>query len=113
MGYLWHDRPVDHGIDGEIELVSPDGTPLNIAVMVQGKARGRPFAYERSERSAGGKQVNLWMSGLLEQGFTMVQTGSELPGPAHGWLLQPAPNAGRLLAPDDTVAYEGGLTQPE
>ena len=23
MGYLWHDRRVDHGIDGEIELVSP------------------------------------------------------------------------------------------
>jgi len=30
---------------------------------------------ERSERSASGEQVNPWMSGLLEQGFTMVQTG--------------------------------------
>jgi hypothetical protein len=29
MGYLWHERRVDHGIDGEIELVGdvPDNVP--------------------------------------------------------------------------------------
>jgi len=42
MGYLWHDRRVDHGIDGEIELVAPDSSALNLVVMVQSKATTRP-----------------------------------------------------------------------
>lgn len=57
--------------------------------------------------------MNLWMSGLLDRGFTMLRTGGEFPGLVGGWLVQLAPNAARLLAPDQTVAYEGGLTQPE
>ena len=67
---------------------------------------------ELSGRTAAGEPVSLWTSGLLERGFTLVRTGGELPGPADGWLLQLAPDAARLLAPDDTVAYEGGLDQP-
>lgn len=66
MGYLWHDRRVDHGIDGEIELVSPDGTPLNIVVMVQSKARGRPFAYETTDSfqwTADPADLDYWLSG--------------------------------------------------
>src|SRR5260221_6283332 len=66
MGYLWHDRPVDHGIDGEIELVSPDGTPLNIVVMVQSKARGRPFADETADSfqwTADAADLDYWLSG--------------------------------------------------
>jgi Domain of unknown function (DUF4365) len=66
MGYLWHDRRVDHGIDGEIELVSPDGTPLNVVVMVQSKARGRPFAYETDDSfqwTAEPADLDYWLSG--------------------------------------------------
>src|SRR5260370_14244976 len=66
MGYLWHDRRVDHGIDGEIELVSPDGIPLNIVVMVQSKARGRRFAYETDDSfqwTADPADLDYWLSG--------------------------------------------------
>ncbi len=52
------------------------------------------------------------MSGLLEQGFTLLRTGGEFRGPVDGWLSQLAPDAARLLAPDASVAYEGGLDQP-
>jgi hypothetical protein len=66
MGYLWHDRRVDHGIDGEIELVSPDGTALNIVVMVQSKARSRPFAFETADSfqwTADPADLDYWLSG--------------------------------------------------
>ncbi len=49
MGYLWHDRRVDHGIDGEIELVAEDGSALNLVVMVQSKATTRPFMHETED----------------------------------------------------------------
>jgi hypothetical protein len=42
MGFIWHPRRVDHGIDGEIELVDRDRRrPLNRTVSVQSKARQR------------------------------------------------------------------------
>ena len=46
MGFIWHPRRVDHGIDGEIELVSPDGAALNRVLLVQSKATERRFAGE-------------------------------------------------------------------
>jgi hypothetical protein len=49
MGYLYHDRRVDHGIDGEIELVSPNGDALNLVIMVQSKASNRPHTFETAD----------------------------------------------------------------
>ncbi len=47
MGYVWHDRRVDAGIDGEIELRDPDTeVALNRIILVQSKASERPFARE-------------------------------------------------------------------
>jgi len=46
MGFIWHPRRVDHGIDGEIELVSPDEATLNRVLLVQSKATERRFAGE-------------------------------------------------------------------
>jgi hypothetical protein len=66
MGYLWHERRVDHGIDGEIELVGPDGSALNLVVMVQSKASDRQFS---SETDAGFRwkaaqaDLDYWLSG--------------------------------------------------
>ena len=49
MGYIWHPRRVDHGIDGEIELVDQvHRRPLNRPILVQSKARQR-FAGEDTE----------------------------------------------------------------
>lgn len=67
---------------------------------------------ELSEPTAGGEPVNLLVARLLDQGFTLLRTAGHLPAPADGWLLEVTAAAGRLLAPDDTIAYEGPVTQP-
>src|SRR3954451_6241913 len=49
MGFIWHPRRTDHGIDGEIELVDRDQRrPLNRTISVQSKARER-FPGENDE----------------------------------------------------------------
>jgi hypothetical protein len=48
MGFLYHDRRVDHGIDGEIELVA-DGSALNRVIMVQSKASNRSHTFETAD----------------------------------------------------------------
>lgn len=48
MGFIWHPRVTDHGVDGEIELVERyKRRPLNRTISVQSKARER-FAGEDS-----------------------------------------------------------------
>lgn len=47
MGYVWHDRRVDAGIDGEIELRDPaTELALNRLILVQSKASELPFTRE-------------------------------------------------------------------
>jgi hypothetical protein len=41
-----------------------------------------------SARTAGGDQMNLFLSALLDRGFNLLRTGGQLPRPAAGWLLQ-------------------------
>jgi hypothetical protein len=66
MGYLYHDRRVDHGIDGEIELVGPGGEALNRVVMVQSKASNRRHAFETDDGfqwTADPADLDYWLSG--------------------------------------------------
>jgi hypothetical protein len=35
--------------------------------------------------TAGGERMNLWLSGLLDQSFTLLRTAGQLPAPADGW----------------------------
>lgn len=50
MGFVWHARRIDHGIDGEIELVDTvTRTPLNRLIQVQSKASSLPFPGEDDE----------------------------------------------------------------
>ncbi|XRQ09245.1 DUF4365 domain-containing protein [Actinomadura welshii] len=66
MGFLYHDRRVDHGIDGEIELVGPGGEALNQVVMVQSKASNRAHAYETDDGfqwTADPADLDYWLSG--------------------------------------------------
>jgi hypothetical protein len=67
---------------------------------------------ELSEPTLGGEQRNLLVSGLLDQGFTMLRTAGQFPPPADGWLLELDAAGGRLLAPDHTVVYDGPLDRP-
>jgi hypothetical protein len=48
MGHIWREKGVDHGIDGEIELVDEDGHATNRVLWVQSKAQGdsNPFPGE-------------------------------------------------------------------
>jgi len=67
LGFIWHDRRVDHGIDGEIELVdSSSGTPLNAIVLVQSKAQDRPFPGETVDAFhylCDERDIDYWMGG--------------------------------------------------
>jgi hypothetical protein len=66
MGFLYHDRRVDHGIDGEIELVAADGTPLNCVVLVQSKASNRRQAFETADSfqwTADSADLDYWLGG--------------------------------------------------
>jgi hypothetical protein len=67
MGYLFHPRRVDHGIDGHLDLVdSRTGALLNLVLLVQSKAQDAPFANETPDsfhylcRPA---DLNLWLAG--------------------------------------------------
>ena len=47
LGHIWHDRRVDHGVDGAIEFVDPLArSASNLHVMVQSKATDVPFPGE-------------------------------------------------------------------
>lgn len=67
MGFLFHPRRVDHGIDGHIDLVDP-GTRevLNLVLLVQSKASELPFPYETDtsfQYTCNETDLNYWLSG--------------------------------------------------
>jgi hypothetical protein len=67
MGFIFHPRRVDHGVDGHIDLVDPgSGALLNQVLLVQSKASdGRfPFEDEYSFRyPCDPRDLDLWLSG--------------------------------------------------
>lgn len=67
MGYLFHPRRVDHGIDGHIDLVEPgSGALLNQTLLVQSKASDRPFSAETDQSFryiCDDRDLDLWLAG--------------------------------------------------
>lgn len=67
MGYLFHPRRVDHGIDGHIDLVEAStGAVLNLTLLVQSKAQDRPFPGETAEAFrylCDQRDLDMWLSG--------------------------------------------------
>jgi HEAT repeat protein len=67
MGFIFHPRRVDHGIDGHIDLVDPaSGVLLNHVLLVQSKAQNRPFASETEDGLhyiCEQRDLDLWLSG--------------------------------------------------
>lgn len=50
LGHIWHDRRIDHGIDGEIELVDQIGRGAsNVHILVQSKASSHSFPGETED----------------------------------------------------------------
>lgn len=67
MGFLFHPRRVDHGIDGHIDLVdSSSGEVLNLVLLVQSKASTLPFTAETDTSfryTCDERDLNYWLSG--------------------------------------------------
>jgi hypothetical protein len=67
MGFLFHPRRVDFGIDGHIDLVDPGtGRLLNSLVLVQSKASNRSFTEETSQGFrylCEERDLELWLAG--------------------------------------------------
>ncbi|MGH9197958.1 MAG: DUF4365 domain-containing protein, partial [Acidimicrobiia bacterium] len=67
MGFIFHPRRVDHGIDGHVDLVDPaSGALLNHVLLVQSKAQDRPFSSETEEGLhyiCEQRDLDLWLSG--------------------------------------------------
>ncbi|MGW3890411.1 DUF4365 domain-containing protein [Micromonospora chokoriensis] len=67
MGYLFHPRRVDHGIDGHIDLVDPANSQvLNLVLLVQSKASNSRFPYETDESfqyTCDEADLDYWLSG--------------------------------------------------
>jgi hypothetical protein len=67
MGYLFHPRRIDHGIDGHIDLVEAGtGAVLNLTLLVQSKAKDRPFQGESADGfcyPCDQRDLDMWLSG--------------------------------------------------
>lgn len=67
MGYLFHPRRVDHGIDGHIDLIEAgSGAVLNLTLLVQSKAQERPFPAETADGfryPCDQRDLEMWLSG--------------------------------------------------
>jgi hypothetical protein len=69
MGHIWRDKPVDHGIDGEIELVDPKTREATGRVVwVQSKAKGFDNRFLREsdcsfEFQCAARDIDYWLAG--------------------------------------------------
>ena len=69
MGFIFHPRRVDHGIDGHIDLVEPGAgnrAILSQTLLVQSKAQNRPFSFETDDSFryiCDERDLDLWLSG--------------------------------------------------
>lgn len=112
LGQTWHDRRVDHGIDGEIELIDPaTRRPLNRLVLVQSKASNSPFP---GETDAGfhflisNDDIAYWTNGtnpvivvcshpLADEIWWAPATRASPPGPGgKSWTIEFDKSADRL-----------------
>lgn len=112
LGQTWHDRRVDHGIDGEIELINPaTRQPLNRLVLVQSKASNSPFP---GETDAGfhflisNDDIAYWTNGtnpvivvcshpLADEIWWAPATRASPPGPGgKSWKIEFDKSADRL-----------------
>lgn len=67
MGYLFHPRRIDHGIDGHLDLVDARTMALlNLTILVQSKASENPFPSEDDHEFhylCRPQDLNLWLAG--------------------------------------------------
>jgi hypothetical protein len=103
MGFVWHERNTDAGIDGEIELRNPvTGEVANRFILIQSKASNRRFSGE-NDRSfhfiCEPTDVTYWMG--AEEPVLLVcshpEAGQAWWMHVQGWFSDPAHRAsGRI-----------------
>jgi hypothetical protein len=118
MGFVWHERKTDAGIDGEIELRNPvTGEVANRLILIQSKARNRRFSGE-NDRSfhfiCEPADVSYWMS--AEDPVLLVcshpQTGEAWWMHVQGWFSDPAHRAsGRIDFDKSTQRFDADAAQ--
>ncbi|NED51507.1 DUF4365 domain-containing protein [Micromonospora aurantiaca] len=103
MGFVWHERKLDAGIDGQIELRNPvTGEVGNRSILVQSKARERPFAGENDRGFhylCDAADVDYWMSADVPVLLVCShpQTGEAWWMYVQGWFSDPSRRAsGRI-----------------
>ena len=109
MGFLFHPRRVDHGIDGHLDLVDArSGALLSLTILVQSKASELPFA---GEDDAGfhymckPQDLDLWLAGNAP-----VVVVAVCQVPTSAWTsMRVAPAAWRL-SPQAAV-WPGRITE--
>jgi hypothetical protein len=103
MGFVWHERKIDAGIDGEIELRnSVTGEVANRMLLAQSKAKDRPFPGE-NERTfhflCSDADVDYWMAAPVPVLLicSHPRTGEAWWMHVQGWFADPAHRAsGRI-----------------
>jgi hypothetical protein len=118
MGFVWHERKTDAGIDGEIELRNPvSGEVANRLLLIQSKARDRRFSGE-NDRSfhylCKPADLTYWMS--AENPVLLVcshpQAGEAWWMHVQGWFSDPAHRAsGRIDFDKSTHRFDAGAAQ--
>ncbi|MST32862.1 DUF4365 domain-containing protein [Acidimicrobiaceae bacterium USS-CC1] len=119
MGYLFHPRRVDHGIDGHIDLVDPSSSELlNLTLLVQSKASTLPFPDETDQGfryTCDQRDLDLWLGGNAPVILVLSHPDND-----HAWWVDvrdafssPAARAARVVYVDkrtqvfDTAAAAG------
>jgi hypothetical protein len=118
MGFVWHERKTDAGIDGEIELRDPvTGEVANRFILIQSKARNRRFSGE-NDRSfhfiCEPTDIAYWMG--AQDPVLLVcshpETGEAWWMHVQGWFSDPAHRASRRIDFDkDTQRFDADAAQ--
>jgi hypothetical protein len=118
MGFAWHERKLDAGIDGEIELRNTvTGEVANRLIMVQSKASERPFPGENDRGFhylCKDADVDYWMS--AEVPVLLVcshpNTGEAWWMHVQAWFSDPAQRAsGRIDFDKTTQRFDSTAAQ--
>jgi Domain of unknown function (DUF4365) len=117
MGHVWHERHIDAGIDGMIELRDPaNGEVSNRHLLVQSKARDALFAGETDERFhfiCDERDMDYWMKASEPVLLICSHPKEERAWWVHiqGYFADPARRADRRVDFNKaTMKLEGDIT---
>lgn len=117
MGHVWHERHIDAGIDGMIELRDPaTGEVSNCHLLVQSKAQDALFAGETDERFhyiCDDRDLNYWMKATESVLLICSHPKDERAWWVHvqSYFADPARRADRRVDFNKaTMALEGDIT---